>query len=53
VASNRGVRLRHWRCEEEFGELFEGKRDYADWICLRLEAPDSIGPRTSGTTSTA
>ena len=36
-------RLRHWRCQEDFAELFEGKRDYADWICLRLEPPDSIG----------
>ena len=37
------ARLRHWRCEADFAELFEGKRDYADWICLRLEPPDSIG----------
>ena len=36
-------KLRHWRCEADFAELFEGKRDYADWICLRLEPPDSIG----------
>jgi hypothetical protein len=38
------ARLRHWRCERDFGELFEGRRDYADWICLHLEAPESIGP---------
>ena len=25
------------------GEMFDGKRDYADWIGLRLEAPGSIG----------
>lgn len=37
------ARLRHWRCERDFGELFEGKRDYADWISLRLEAPEAIG----------
>jgi hypothetical protein len=37
------ARLRHWKCEENFGELFEGKRDYSDWICLRLEPADSIG----------
>jgi hypothetical protein len=37
------ARLRHWHCEKAFGELFEGRRDYADWICLRLEPPDSIG----------
>ena len=36
--------LKHWRCESDFGELFEGKRDYADWISLRLEPPASIGP---------
>ena len=27
----------------DFDALFEGKRDYADWICLRLEPPESIG----------
>lgn len=37
------ARLRHWRCEGDFGELFEGRRDYTDWICLRLEPLDSIG----------
>jgi len=38
------AQLRHWRCEEAFAELFTGERDYADWICLRLEPQDSIGP---------
>jgi hypothetical protein len=37
-------RLRHWRCADDFAELFAGVRDYADWICLRLEPPESIGP---------
>lgn len=37
------ARLRHWRCEQDFAELFEGKRDYQDWICLQLEPDDSIG----------
>ncbi|HVP31698.1 MAG TPA: hypothetical protein VMW35_21310 [Myxococcota bacterium] len=37
------AKLRHWRVEEGFQELFDGKRDYDDWICLRLEPPDSIG----------
>jgi hypothetical protein len=37
-------RLRHWRCEEGFREMFDGKRDYADWICLRGESEESIGP---------
>jgi hypothetical protein len=37
------AKLRHWRAAEQFGELFDGKRDYADWICLRSEPADSIG----------
>jgi hypothetical protein len=36
-------RLRHWQCERNFAELFEGRRDYMDWICLKLEPPGSIG----------
>jgi len=37
------ARLTHWRVREGFDELFAGKRDYADWICLRLEDPATIG----------
>jgi len=37
------ARLRHWRCERDFGELFEGRRDYMDWICLKLEPRESLG----------
>jgi hypothetical protein len=37
------ARLRHWRVEEGFAELFSGKRDYMDWICLRLEPRETIG----------
>jgi hypothetical protein len=37
------ARLAHWRCEHDFGELFEGRRDYMDWICLKLEAPETLG----------
>jgi len=37
-------KLRHWRCEEDFGALFDGRRDYMDWIGLRYEPRDSIGP---------
>ena len=37
------AKLRHWRCEEMFGELFAGRRDYSDWICLQYEAPETIG----------
>jgi hypothetical protein len=36
-------KLPHWRCEENFGELFAGSRDYMDWICLRGEPRESIG----------
>jgi hypothetical protein len=37
------ARLRHWRCEEQFGEMFRFERDYMDWISLRLEPRESIG----------
>jgi len=36
------ARLQHWHVERDFAELFAFKRDYADWIDLRLEPPDSI-----------
>ena len=36
-------KLSHWRFDEGFEQLFDGSRDYADWICLRLEDQDSIG----------
>ncbi len=37
------ARLRHWRCEADFGELFSFERDYMDWITLKLEPLESIG----------
>ena len=37
------ARLTHWRCEEQFSSMFERKLDYHDWICLKTEAPDTIG----------
>ena len=37
------AKLTHWRCEQQFNELFEGKRDYMDWILLRDEPAGSIG----------
>jgi hypothetical protein len=37
------ARLAHWRCEADFESLFEGKRDYADWICLRCEDESTLG----------
>jgi hypothetical protein len=37
------AKLTHWRTEEQFDEMFEFKRDYMDWICLKLEPRDNIG----------
>ncbi len=37
------ARLTHWRCEEQFEELFQMRRDYMDWISLRCEDPTTIG----------
>jgi hypothetical protein len=37
------AKLRHWDCEREFGELFEFKRDYKDWMVLAHESPENIG----------
>jgi hypothetical protein len=36
-------KLKHWRVDEQFSEMFEFKRDYMDWVCLKLEDPDQIG----------
>jgi hypothetical protein len=36
-------KLRHWNCERDFAELFAFRRDYMDWICLKLEPRDTIG----------
>ena len=37
------AQLTHWHCEQQFNEMFEFKRDYADWICLKLEPRATIG----------
>ena len=37
------AKLKHWRVEQQFNELFEFKRDYSKWICLKLEQRDTIG----------
>lgn len=37
------AKLKHWNAEQNFAELFEGKRDYMDWICLALEPRATIG----------
>ncbi|MBL8660766.1 MAG: hypothetical protein JNM75_13545 [Rhodospirillales bacterium] len=36
------AKLKHWRCEEQFNELFAFKRDYMAWISLKLEPQGSI-----------
>jgi hypothetical protein len=38
-------KLRHWRCERDFAELFAFERDYIDWICLKLDF-DHLTPET-------
>jgi len=36
-------KLTHWRFEEQFNAMFEGRRDYMKWICLKYENPAAIG----------
>lgn len=37
------AKLKHWNTEQGFNELFEGKRDYHNWISLLMEDRNSIG----------
>lgn len=37
------ARLAHWRCREQFDEMFAFTRDYMEWISLKQEPPGSIG----------
>lgn len=37
------AKLTHWQVERDFNELFEGKRDYVEWIDLGLERRETIG----------
>jgi len=37
------ARLKHWKTEQQFNEMFEFKRDYMQWIGLYLEDRSSIG----------
>lgn len=37
------AQLTDWRCEEQFNEMFEFKRDYIRWIDLSLEPRERIG----------
>ena len=36
-------KLQHWQFEKQFSEMFEFKRDYKRWICLRTEPRETIG----------
>ncbi|MEM1154167.1 MAG: hypothetical protein AAGI44_08495 [Pseudomonadota bacterium] len=39
------AKLKHWQFESNFAEMFEPvKRDYMDWVSLKLEDRDTIGP---------
>jgi len=37
------AKLAHWNVKRSFDELFDGKRDYHEWISLLLESRDTIG----------
>jgi hypothetical protein len=37
------AKLHHWRCPEQFAELFSFRRDYLPWIDLELEDAGTIG----------
>jgi hypothetical protein len=37
------AKLVHWQVERDFGLLFEGERDYRDWMWLLLEPEGTIG----------
>jgi hypothetical protein len=36
-------KLTHWKVEQQFNDMFEFKRDYMPWICLKLEDRETIG----------
>ena len=37
------AKLPHWRVEEQFNDMFAFKRDYMDWICVKLDPRETIG----------
>ncbi len=37
------AKLKHWDVEKGFNELFEGKRDYHNWMSLLMEDRETIG----------
>lgn len=42
------AKLTHWRFEEDFNAMFEPvQRDYMDWVSLKLEDRNTIGPLES------
>jgi len=41
------AKLRHWDVPRTFGEMFEFRTDYMDWIGLKLEDPETLGPLES------
>ena len=42
------AKLKHWRTEAQFDELFAFTRDYRTWIGLGYEDPDTIGAIEDG-----
>jgi hypothetical protein len=37
------ARLTHWRCQQQFDEMFAFKRDYTRWMWLKLEPRETVG----------
>ena len=37
------AKLKHWNVEQQFNEMFTGKRDYKQWITLMYEDRSTIG----------
>jgi len=37
------AQLAHWQVDRDFAALFDGQRDYEDWLKLALEPPATIG----------
>jgi hypothetical protein len=37
------AKLKHWKVEDQFDAMFDGRIDYMDWISLKLEQRDTIG----------
>ena len=36
-------KLRHWRCRDQFDQLFQRELDYSDWIGLKTEDRTTVG----------